>query len=53
MNSLAESGALILQMQAWVGHVTLDEVKHYTRRAERRRAFLNTERKRKLKNRRI
>lgn len=39
MNRLAENGASVLQMQAWVGHATLAEVEHYTRRASRRRAF--------------
>lgn len=39
MNQLAEAGASVLGMQAWVGHVTLDEVQHYTRRAERRNVY--------------
>lgn len=42
MNRLAENGASVLQMQAWVGHATLDEIERYTRRAERRRAFTGT-----------
>jgi integrase/recombinase XerD len=36
MNRLAEAGASVLVMQAWVGHITLDEVEHYTRRANKR-----------------
>lgn len=39
MNRLAESGATLLQMQTWVGHLTLTEVERYTRRAARKRAF--------------
>ena len=39
MNALAESGASVLVMQSWVGHVTLDEVQEYTRRADRKRAL--------------
>lgn len=39
MNALAEAGASVLVMQSWVGHVTLDEVQDYTRRADRRKAL--------------
>lgn len=39
MNALAEAGASVLVMQAWVGHVTLAEVQRYTARADRRRAI--------------
>lgn len=39
MNALAEVGASVLVMQSWVGHVTLDEVQEYTRRADRKRAL--------------
>jgi len=37
---LAEAGATAHQIQSWGGHVTLDEVEHYTRAADRRRALL-------------
>lgn len=50
MNQLAEAGASVLQMQSWVGHMTLDEVVHYTRRVDRRRAFLGTEQDRNVVN---
>lgn len=43
MNRLAEAGASVLKMQAWVGHVTLDEVQEYILRADRRRAILGPE----------
>lgn len=43
MNRLAEHGASVLQMQAWVGHTTLSEIEHYTRRASRRTAFQGAE----------
>ncbi len=43
MNELSENGATVLQMQAWVGHTTLNEVEAYTRKAQRRTAFLGTE----------
>lgn len=39
MNQLAEIGAPLLAMQAWVGHATLKEVERYTRRAARRNVF--------------
>lgn len=39
MNALAEAGASVLVMQSWVGHVTLDEVQEYTRKADRRKAL--------------
>lgn len=50
MNELAENGASVLQMQSWVGHLTLDEVEHYTRRARRKMAFVGTEQKRNTVN---
>ena len=40
MNTLAEGGANVLKMQTWVGHLTLDEVERYTKKANRRRAML-------------
>ncbi|WP_246849206.1 tyrosine-type recombinase/integrase [Rubellimicrobium arenae] len=40
MNALAEAGVPLLAMQAWVGHVTLEEVNDYTQRADRRRMML-------------
>lgn len=43
MNQLSERGASVLQMQAWVGHVTLQEIEEYTRKAQRRAAFSGTE----------
>lgn len=43
MNRLAEHGASVHQMQTWVGHTTLSEVEHYTRRASRRTAFQGAE----------
>lgn len=46
MNTLAEEGASVLKMQAWVGHTTLDEVEHYTRQASRRAAILGVEQER-------
>jgi len=45
LNTLCEGGASVLQMQAWCGHLTLDEIELYTKRAQRRSAFLGTERK--------
>ncbi|MGZ9812311.1 tyrosine-type recombinase/integrase [Pseudoroseicyclus sp. H15] len=39
MNQLAEYGVPLLAMQTWVGHVTLEEVERYTRRASRRNVF--------------
>jgi integrase len=42
MNQLAESGVPLLAMQAWVGHTTLDEVQHYTARADRKKAISGT-----------
>lgn len=50
MNQLAEHGCSVLQMQSWVGHMTLSEVEHYTRRVNRRRAFLGTEQVQNLVN---
>ncbi len=35
MNKMAEAGLSVMVMQAWVGHVTLDEVQEYTDRANR------------------
>lgn len=43
MNRLAEDGASVLVMQAWVGHATLAEVQHYTMRANRRAAVVGLE----------
>lgn len=42
LNRLAENGASVLQMQAWAGHLSLSEIEHYTRKAERRTALLGT-----------
>lgn len=50
MNELAEAGATVLQMQAWVGHTTLSEIEHYTRRANRRRAFSGPEQEQNVVN---
>lgn len=36
---LAEAGASVHQIAAWGGHLTLAEVEHYTRKADRRRAM--------------
>ncbi|MCE8458575.1 tyrosine-type recombinase/integrase [Rhodovulum sulfidophilum] len=35
---LAEAGATVHQIAAWTGHITLEEVEHYTREASRRAA---------------
>jgi integrase len=43
MIDLAERGAPSLAMQAWCGHLTLDEVQHYIREAERRKSLRGTE----------
>ncbi|MGR3481635.1 tyrosine-type recombinase/integrase [Salipiger marinus] len=40
---LAEAGATPHQIGAWTGHHTLQEVEHYTRKADRRRAVMGTE----------
>lgn len=53
MNTLAEEGASVMKMQGWVGHTTLAEVEEYTRKAERRRAILGTERKQNPVNRKV
>jgi integrase len=39
MNQLAEGGVSVLGMQSWVGHVTLQEVEEYTKRAQRQNVF--------------
>ena len=39
----AELGASTIQIAAWSGHESLKEVKHYVRRASRRRALMATE----------
>lgn len=36
--ALAEAGATVHQIAAWTGHITLEEVEHYTREANRRAA---------------
>lgn len=41
--TLAENRASALEIQAWGGHVTLEEVQHYIQAAERRRAVIGTE----------
>jgi integrase/recombinase XerD len=43
MNELAEKGASVLQMQAWIGHLSLSEIELYTRKAQRRAAFKGVE----------
>jgi integrase/recombinase XerD len=43
MNELAEKGASVLQMQAWIGHLSLSEIELYTRKAQRRAAFSGME----------
>lgn len=48
---LAEAGATVHQIAAWTGHITLEEVEHYTREADRRAAVRGTEQKRKPVNR--
>lgn len=50
MNQLAENSCSVLQMQSWVGHLTLSEVELYTRRVDRRRAFIGTEQVQNLVN---
>lgn len=41
---LAEAGSTVHQIAAWTGHVTLEEVEHYTREADRRAAVRGKER---------
>lgn len=41
--ALAEAGATTHQIAAWTGHLTLKEVEHYTRKADRRRAVIGVE----------
>ena len=43
MNQLAEHGLPVLVQQAWCGHVTLQEVEDYTRRANRRKIVSGTQ----------
>lgn len=42
MHKLAESGLSVHVMQAWVGHVTLEEVQEYTDRVNRRAIIAGT-----------
>lgn len=49
LNRLAEHGASVLQMQAWAGHLSLSEIEHYTRKAERRAALLGAQKVRGFK----
>lgn len=48
---LAEAGATVHQIAAWTGHITLEEVEHYTREANRRAAVRGTEQTQKPVNR--
>jgi integrase len=43
MIQLAENGLSVLVMQAWVGHVTLDEVQEYIAQANRRMTISGTQ----------
>ncbi len=43
LTALADGGATAHQIAAWSGHLTLAEVEHYTRSADRRRAMRGTE----------
>jgi integrase/recombinase XerD len=43
LTALAEAGASVHQIAAWGGHLTLAEVEHYTRAADRRRAVAGDE----------
>lgn len=45
--ALAEGGATTHQIAAWTGHATLQEVEHYTREADRRRAVMGSANTRK------
>lgn len=49
--ALAEAGATPHQIMAWTGHITLEEVEHYTREANRRAAVRGREQKGKAVNR--
>lgn len=49
--ALAEAGATVHQIAAWTGHITLEEVEHYTREANRRAAVRGREQKGKAVNR--
>lgn len=49
--ALAEAGATVHQIAAWTGHITLEEVEHYTREADRRAAVRGRERNGKAVNR--
>lgn len=49
--ALAEAGATVHQIAAWTGHITLEEVEHYTREADRRAAVRGMERNKKTVNR--
>lgn len=48
---LAEAGGTVHQIAAWTGHITLEEVEHYTAEANRRAAVRGRERKEKVVNR--
>lgn len=48
--ALAEGGATTHQIAAWTGHATLQEVEHYTREADRRRAVMGSANTRKADN---
>ncbi|RJE81299.1 tyrosine-type recombinase/integrase [Paracoccus sp. JM45] len=48
---LAEAGATVHQIAAWTGHITLEEVEHYTREANRRAAVRGREQTVKAVNR--
>lgn len=47
---LAETGATVHQIATWTGHITLEEIEHYTKEANRR-AAARGEQKRKPVNR--
>lgn len=49
--ALAEAGATVHQIAAWTGHITLEEVEHYTREANRRAAVRGREQTGKAVNR--
>ncbi|RJE84001.1 hypothetical protein D3P04_13360 [Paracoccus onubensis] len=49
--ALAEAGATVHQIAAWTGHITLEEVEHYTREADRRAAVRGSEQNGKAVNR--
>jgi hypothetical protein len=42
MHKLAEAGVSVTIMQAWVGHVTLEEVQEYTDRVNRQAIIAGT-----------